>query len=271
MTKTILIAVVILGFGLTIFFVSKSFASTCGTGYVFDKISNKCIPKCGKSQIYDRSKGRCRQDCDQNQIWSEKEERCEDLCSGNGGWSSQEKKCLCDPGWVGKNCSYSRDTTCNKNGDPKEDGSCSCDRLWTGSDCSTKNIPSVPSTVTDPSTYSNPSGENNCNDVVVCRYPLDYPDVSFSDFSCKHGSYAGKTDELPDGCVKLEGTPWAYGPDCTFTSSSSEGNESVHIQQNYCSSEGGTLSVSGASNYQQFNGHYNPYEKGGGVVIGMKK
>ena len=60
--KTILIAVVILGFGLTIFFVSKSFASTCGSGYEFDKIYNKCIPKCNTEttgKIYNDNVGKC--------------------------------------------------------------------------------------------------------------------------------------------------------------------------------------------------------------------
>jgi len=67
------------------------------------------------------------------------------LCQDDGTWTqtpqpapscSELNQCVCNQGFTGPLCQYSRSATCSGHGDPDSNGNCSCDSQWAGGICS---------------------------------------------------------------------------------------------------------------------------------------
>jgi len=58
-TKILTILLIIGGFGLIVYAIAKTMASTCGNDMVYNKDMNKCIPKCKDNEKYYPNINKC--------------------------------------------------------------------------------------------------------------------------------------------------------------------------------------------------------------------
>jgi hypothetical protein len=101
-------------------------------------------------------------------------------CSGNG-YCDYNGNCLCDEGFVGSECQYSRNFTCSGHGTPDEaSGLCACDVGFVGARCQScaSNYYRYP-TCRYCLASTTCSGHGSCNDLGTCSC-----DVGFAGPSC---------------------------------------------------------------------------------------
>lgn len=136
------------------------------------------------------------------------------LCNGKGNLLGNSTVCICNSGYVGTNCQYSRNTTCKGKGDPKGYGKCVMDcesKLTTDTCCHADGNPSC-------------NTHWKCPDSANGEYQWRYSSMNdcsgggcFPGYSCKQGNCIRPLQLSANNYWRYSGNKCSYNADSQST------------------------------------------------------
>lgn len=102
-SKILPIILIIISFSIIIYFITKSFRSTCSSGFEFNDKLNKCVPKCDSPLVINEDGTKCI--CKDNKIFNKETQKCVKnckidnpdsplLCGTDSCYSSENSQCI---------------------------------------------------------------------------------------------------------------------------------------------------------------------------------